>query len=68
MTQFPGWQPSLSGPLDETVMVSLDLETTGLDGRSDKIIEIGNDSKDHHQLDNAKTLLFHGPLLILKSL
>ena len=41
MTQFPGWQPSLSGPLDETVMVSLDLETTGLDGRSDKIIEIG---------------------------
>ena len=36
-----GWQPSLSEPLNETVMVSLDLETTGLDQRSDMIIEIG---------------------------
>ncbi|MCH7593241.1 MAG: DEAD/DEAH box helicase family protein [Chloroflexi bacterium] len=41
MTQSTGWQTSLSEPLDETVMVSLDLETTGLDSRSDKILEIG---------------------------
>ena len=41
MTISSGWQPSLSEPLNETVMVSLDLETTGLDQRSDMIIEIG---------------------------
>jgi DNA polymerase-3 subunit epsilon/ATP-dependent DNA helicase DinG len=41
VTISPGWQPSLSEPLNETVMVSLDLETTGLDQRSDMIIEIG---------------------------
>ena len=41
MTTSSGWQPSLSEPLNETVMVSLDLETTGLDQRSDMIIEIG---------------------------
>jgi DNA polymerase-3 subunit epsilon/ATP-dependent DNA helicase DinG len=41
VTGFAGWQPSLSEPLDETVMVSLDLESTGLDQRTDRIIEIG---------------------------
>jgi len=41
VTTSSGWQPSLSEPLNETVMVSLDLETTGLDQRSDMIIEIG---------------------------
>ncbi|MBT4072192.1 MAG: DEAD/DEAH box helicase family protein [Chloroflexi bacterium] len=35
------WQPSLSEPLDQTVMVALDIESTGLDKRTDKIIEIG---------------------------
>ena len=41
MTQSAGWQASLSEPLEETVMVALDLETTGLDPRADKILEIG---------------------------
>ncbi|MBT3941837.1 MAG: 3'-5' exonuclease, partial [Chloroflexi bacterium] len=40
MTQST-WQPSLSEPLDQTVMVALDIESTGLDKRTDKIIEIG---------------------------
>lgn len=40
MTQST-WQPSLSEPLDQTVMVALDIESTGLDQRTDKIIEIG---------------------------
>ena len=39
--QSAGWQPSLNEPLNQTVMVALDIESTGLDQRTDKIIEIG---------------------------
>ncbi len=61
MTQFAGWQPSLSEPLDETVMVSLDLESTGLDQRTDRIIEIGAVKfRGNEELEQFSTLVDPG--------
>ncbi|MFW6194887.1 MAG: exonuclease domain-containing protein, partial [Chloroflexota bacterium] len=40
-THETGWQASFSQPPEQTVMVALDLETTGVDPRNDQILEIG---------------------------
>ncbi len=61
MTQSKGWQPSLSEPLDQTIMVSLDIESTGLDQRTDRIIEIGAVKfRGHQEIEQYSTLINPG--------
>jgi DNA polymerase III epsilon subunit family exonuclease len=61
VTQSKGWQPSLSEPLDQTIMVSLDIESTGLDQRTDRIIEIGAVKfRGHQEIEQYSTLINPG--------
>ena len=61
MTQSKGWQPSLSESLDQTIMVSLDIESTGLDQRTDRIIEIGAVKfRGHQEIEQYSTLINPG--------
>jgi DNA polymerase III epsilon subunit family exonuclease len=61
VTQSKGWQPSLSESLDQTIMVSLDIESTGLDQRTDRIIEIGAVKfRGHQEIEQYSTLINPG--------
>ncbi len=59
--QAEGWQRRLGEPLRETVMVALDLETTGLNPRSDRVLEIGAVKfRDREELGRFHTLVDPG--------